>query len=52
MLFAGWVIAGFAIGRLTIVVPIYMSEVSMPGICGTLIVLQQLSITLVTLVSY
>ncbi|KAG9254129.1 D-xylose-proton symporter [Emericellopsis atlantica] len=52
MLFIGRAIAGFAVGMLTMVVPMYMSEVSMPGIRGTLVVLQQLSITLGILISY
>jgi len=52
MLFVGRAIAGFAVGMLTMVVPMYMSEVSMPGIRGTLVVLQQLSITLGILISY
>ena len=34
------------------IVPMYISEVSMPGIRGTLVVLQQLSVTLGILVSY
>jgi hypothetical protein len=37
---------------LTMIVPMYMSEVSTAGIRGTLVVLQQLSITLGILVSY
>ncbi|KAF1944743.1 D-xylose-proton symporter [Clathrospora elynae] len=52
MAFTGRAIAGFAIGMLTMIVPMYMSEVSTPGIRGTLVVLQQLSITLGILVSY
>ncbi|KAM6505551.1 hypothetical protein FSOLCH5_013727 [Fusarium solani] len=52
MLFAGRAVAGFAVGMLTMIVPMYMSEVSTPGIRGTLVVLQQLSITLGILVSY
>ncbi|KAG8410886.1 hypothetical protein J3459_016915 [Metarhizium acridum] len=52
VLFAGRAIAGFSIGMLTMIVPMYMSEVSTPGIRGTLVVLQQLSITLGILVSY
>ena len=36
----------------TMIVPMYMSEVSTPGIRGTLVVLQQLSITLGILISY
>ncbi|TQV93963.1 MFS sugar transporter [Cordyceps javanica] len=52
MLFAGRGVAGLAVGMLTMVVPMYMSEVSTPNIRGTLVVLQQLSITLGILVSY
>jgi MFS family permease len=52
MLFAGRTVAGFSVGMLTMIVPMYMSEVSIPGIRGTLVVLQQLSITLGILVSY
>ncbi|OIW26364.1 general substrate transporter [Coniochaeta ligniaria NRRL 30616] len=52
MLFAGRAIAGLAVGMLTMIVPMYMSEVSTAGIRGTLVVLQQLSITLGILVSY
>lgn len=52
MLFAGRAIAGFSVGMLTMIVPMYMSEVSTPAIRGTLVVLQQLSITLGILVSY
>lgn len=52
MIFAGRTIAGFSVGMLTMIVPMYMSEVSVPGIRGTLVVLQQLSITLGILVSY
>lgn len=37
---------------LTMIVPMYMSEVSTPKVRGTLVVLQQLSITLGILVSY
>lgn len=52
LLFAGRAIAGLAVGMLTMIVPMYMSEVSTPTIRGTLVVLQQLSITLGILVSY
>jgi MFS family permease len=37
----GRVIAGLSVGMLTMIVPMYMSEVSTPGIRGTLVVLQQ-----------
>ncbi|XHG09325.1 hypothetical protein AWENTII_012394 [Aspergillus wentii] len=52
MLFVGRAIAGLAIGQLTMVVPLYISEVSIPEIRGGLVVLQQLSITFGILVSY
>ncbi|KAI8305142.1 MFS glucose transporter mfs1 [Colletotrichum sp. SAR11_240] len=52
LLFAGRAIAGFAVGMLTMIVPMYISELSVPDIRGTLVVLQQLSITLGILVSY
>ncbi|KAK1997084.1 general substrate transporter [Colletotrichum falcatum] len=52
LLFAGRAIAGFAIGMLTMIVPMYISELSTPHIRGTLVVMQQLSITLGILVSY
>lgn len=48
----GRAIAGFPVGMLTMIVPMYMSEVSTPKVRGTLVVLQQLSITLGILVSY
>ncbi|RKU40977.1 hypothetical protein DL546_000549 [Coniochaeta pulveracea] len=52
MLFGGRAVAGLAVGMLTMIVPMYMSEVSTAGIRGTLVVLQQLSITLGILISY
>jgi MFS family permease len=45
MIFAGRAIAGIAIGILTMVVPLYMAEVSLPEIRGGIVVLQQLAIT-------
>lgn len=41
MLFAGRAIAGLAVGQLTMVVPLYISEVSIPEIRGGLVVVQQ-----------
>lgn len=41
MLFAGRAIAGLAVGQLTMVVPLYISEVSIPDIRGGLVVVQQ-----------
>ncbi|KAJ5970647.1 Major facilitator superfamily domain general substrate transporter [Penicillium vulpinum] len=52
MLFVGRAIAGLAVGQLTMVVPLYISEVSIPEIRGGLVVLQQLSVTLGILISY
>ncbi|KAH6686943.1 general substrate transporter [Plectosphaerella plurivora] len=52
LLFAGRAIAGFAVGQLTMIVPMYISEMSVPQIRGTLVVMQQLSITLGILISY
>ncbi|KAL1957576.1 hypothetical protein VTO42DRAFT_5687 [Malbranchea cinnamomea] len=52
MLFVGRAVAGFAVGQLTMVVPLYISEVSLPDIRGGLVVLQQLSITIGILASY
>ncbi|KAL3442745.1 general substrate transporter [Aspergillus insuetus] len=52
MIFAGRAVAGFAVGMLTMVVPLYISEVSIPEIRGGLVVLQQLSVTLGILISY
>ncbi|KAL5358145.1 general substrate transporter [Aspergillus floccosus] len=48
----GRAIAGLAVGQLTMVVPLYISEVSIPEIRGGLVVLQQLSITIGILISY
>ncbi|KIW01441.1 uncharacterized protein PV09_07199 [Verruconis gallopava] len=52
MIFVGRSITGFPIGMLTATVPQYMAETSVPAIRGTLVVLQQLSITLGILISY
>lgn len=52
MLFAGRAIAGLAVGMLTMVVPLYISEVSLPDIRGGLVVLQQLSVTIGILFSF
>ncbi|EAW09267.1 sugar porter family MFS transporter [Aspergillus clavatus NRRL 1] len=52
MLFAGRAIAGLAVGQLTMVVPLYISEVSVAEIRGSLVVIQQLPITIGILVSY
>ncbi|KAI9295089.1 sugar transporter [Neoconidiobolus thromboides FSU 785] len=45
MLYAGRFVAGFSIGQLSMVVPLYQSEISSPDIRGRLISLQQFAIT-------
>ncbi|KAG4413657.1 hypothetical protein IFR04_013197 [Cadophora malorum] len=52
MLFIGRAIAGLAVGMMTMVIPLYISEVSLPDIRGGLVVLQQLSITIGILFSF
>ncbi|KAL3418307.1 D-xylose-proton symporter (hexose transporter) [Phlyctema vagabunda] len=52
MLFVGRAIAGLAVGMLTMVIPLYISEVSLPDVRGGLVVLQQLSITIGILASF
>ncbi|KAJ9303750.1 hypothetical protein DTO217A2_6762 [Paecilomyces variotii] len=52
MLFVGRAIAGVAVGQLTMVVPLYISEVAVAGIRGGLVVLQQVSVTIGILISY
>jgi MFS family permease len=52
MLFIGRAIAGLAVGMMTMVIPLYISEVSLPSIRGGLVVLQQLSITIGILISF
>ncbi|KAI9047372.1 hypothetical protein LZ554_008818 [Drepanopeziza brunnea f. sp. 'monogermtubi'] len=52
MLFLGRAIAGLAVGMMTMVIPLYISEVSLPEIRGGLVVLQQLSITIGILFSF
>ncbi|KAG4443336.1 hypothetical protein IFR05_001205 [Cadophora sp. M221] len=52
MLFVGRSIAGLSVGMLTMVIPLYISEVSLPDIRGGLVVLQQLSITIGILASF
>ncbi|KIK74437.1 hypothetical protein PAXRUDRAFT_835985, partial [Paxillus rubicundulus Ve08.2h10] len=51
-LFGGRAIAGLSVGALTHVVPMYLAEISSANIRGSLVALQQLSITLGILVSY
>jgi len=44
-LIAGRVIAGLAVGALTHVIPMYLAEISSANIRGSLVALQQLTIT-------
>jgi len=52
MIFVGRILAGFAIGMLSHVVPMYQSEISPPEIRGSLVALQQFAITVGILVSF
>lgn len=52
MLFAGRAVAGVGVGQLTMVVPMYMSELAPPSVRGGLVVIQQLSITIGILISF
>lgn len=45
-LFGGRAVAGLAVGSLTHVVPMYLAEISSANVRGSLVALQQLSITL------
>lgn len=46
MLFVGRAVAGFAVGMLSMVVPLYLSELAPPNLRGALVSLQQLGITI------
>ncbi|KAK9332288.1 general substrate transporter [Lipomyces starkeyi] len=52
VMFIGRAIAGLSVGMLTMVVPLYMAEISPPEIRGGLVVLQQLSITIGILIAF
>lgn len=45
MMFVGRFIAGLAIGQLSMVVPLYLSELAPPNLRGSLVAMQQLGIT-------
>ena len=51
-LFAGRVIGGFGIGMFSMVIPLYQAEVSPPELRGSLVSLQQLSITIGTTIAF
>jgi MFS family permease len=52
MLFAGRVIGGIGIGMFSMVIPLYQAEIAPPQLRGSLVSLQQLSITIGTCISF
>jgi sugar porter (SP) family MFS transporter len=52
MIFVGRFFAGFSIGMLSMVVPLYLSELSPPNLRGSLVALQQLGITVGIMVAF
>lgn len=52
MIFIGRFIAGVAIGQLSMVVPLYLSELAPPNLRGSLVALQQLGITVGIMVAF
>lgn len=52
MLFAGRVIGGFGIGMFSMVIPLYQAEIAPPELRGSLVSLQQLSITIGTTIAF
>ena len=52
MIFVGRFIAGLAIGMLSMVVPLYLSELAPPNLRGQLVALQQLAITVGIMVAF
>ncbi|CAM9012119.1 unnamed protein product [Wickerhamomyces anomalus] len=52
MLFGGRAVTGLGVGALTMVVPMFISELAPPSSRGQLVSLQQLSITIGILISY
>lgn len=52
MIFIGRFIAGLAIGQLSMVVPLYLSELAPPNIRGSLVALQQLGITVGIMIAF
>lgn len=51
-LFAGRVIGGFGIGMFSMVIPLYQAEIAPPELRGSLVSLQQLSITIGTTIAF
>ncbi|OAG35736.1 hypothetical protein AYO21_10053 [Fonsecaea monophora] len=52
MLFAGRVIGGLGIGSFSMLIPLYQAEIAPPELRGSLVSLQQLSITIGTCISF
>ncbi|KAK1691019.1 sugar transporter [Colletotrichum godetiae] len=52
MIFIGRFIAGVSIGQLSMVVPLYLSELAPPNLRGSLVALQQLGITVGIMVAF
>ncbi|KAI9830362.1 MAG: hypothetical protein M1819_005743 [Sarea resinae] len=52
MLFAGRVIGGIGIGMFSMVIPLYQAEIAPPQLRGSLVSLQQLSITVGTTIAF
>lgn len=52
MMFVGRAVAGLAIGMLSMVVPLYISELAPPNLRGALVSLQQLGITVGIMVAF
>lgn len=52
MMFVGRFVAGLSIGMLSMVVPLYLSELAPPNIRGSLIALQQLGITVGIMIAF
>jgi MFS family permease len=52
MLFAGRVVGGIGIGMFSMVIPLYQAEIAPPELRGSLVSLQQLSITIGTTIAF
>ncbi|KAK7418137.1 hypothetical protein QQX98_004112 [Neonectria punicea] len=52
MIFVGRFIAGLAVGQLSMVVPLYLSELAPPNLRGSLVAMQQLGITVGIMVAF
>jgi MFS family permease len=52
MIFVGRFIAGISIGQLSMVVPLYLSELAPPNLRGGLVALQQLGITVGIMIAF